>query len=107
MSYFSVDESGLSLHYQNLNPAQVEELIQRLQGNLWAMKTKKEDPILVMKKSARLNRAKRELTFRLSWDAEDIIINLDDEFPMSPPNILLSETQNEQYISLLKSMLDI
>lgn len=105
---FSINNNGtISLHYDNLNPAQVQDLINRLQGNLWAMKQKNEDPILVMKKSAQLNRAKGELSFRLAWDAEEIIINLDDEFPLCPPNIYLTEAQTNQYHSILKSMLQI
>ena len=108
MKNFSFNGDGtISLHYDNLNPAEVGELINRLQGNLWMLRQQKEDPISIMKKSARLNRARGELSFRLSWEAEEMIINLDDEFPLSPPNIDLSESQNEQYISLLKSMLEI
>lgn len=108
MKNFSFNNDGtISVHYDSLNPSQVEELINRLQGNLWMMRQRKEDPIEVMKKSAKLNRARGELSFQLSWDAEEILINLDDEFPLCPPNIELSEEQNNQYISLLRSMIQI
>lgn len=108
MKNFSLNNNGtISVHYDNLNPAQVEELISTLQGNLWFMKSKKEDPIDVMKKSAKLSRARGELSFRLSWDAEEILINLDDEFPLSPPNIILSEDDLIRYNQTLKQMLSL
>jgi hypothetical protein len=106
MKNFSLNDNGtISLHYDNLNPAQVEELISTLQGNLWFMKSKKEDPIVVMKKSAKLSRARGELSFRLAWDAEEMLINLDDEFLPSPPNIDLSEDDLDRYHLTLKQML--
>ena len=106
MKNFSMNDDGtISVNYQNMNPGQVQELISMLQGNLWVMQQKKESPISVMQKSAKLSRASGKLSFRLSWSAEEITYNLYDEEELPEPNIILSDDDLPKYYSTLNSML--
>ncbi len=96
------EDGSISLHYDNLNPTEIESLISILQGNLWAMKQKAENPIEVLQKSVRLNRILGEISFRLSWSAPEI--TFDPELELPDPNISLSEEQTNQYYHILNKM---
>lgn len=101
---FSVNNNGtISVHWDNLNPAEVEELISMLQGNLWILKQREENPIEVLQKSVRLNRIRGEISFRLSWSAPEI--TFDPELELPDPNISLSEEQAIQYHQILNKMI--
>jgi len=101
---FSVNNNGtISVHWDNLNPAEVEELISMLQGNLWVLKQRDQNPIEVLQKSVRLNRIQGEISFRLSWSAPEI--TFDPELEIPEPNIVLSEEQSIQYHQILNKMI--
>jgi hypothetical protein len=102
---FSFNSDGtVSVHYENLNPAGVKELISLLQGTLWARKKESENPIQIMQKSAKLDRARGELSFLLDWNSERLFLDLDD--PVIPePNVRLSEVQHHDYTNLIQNML--
>jgi capsule polysaccharide export protein KpsC/LpsZ len=102
MKNVSINDNGdISIHYDNLNPSEVENLISTLQGHLWNMKQKKESPIDVMVKSVRRSR-NGDISFKLSWACEEIIFNQDDALPQ--PNILLTPEQEESYYNMLNKM---
>ena len=109
MANFAYNPNGtISLHYDNLTPSDVRELITLLEGNLFIMENRKENPISVLKSSAKLNRVQSEISFKLSWAGPLITIpfderNEDREIPK--PIQKLSDEDLVQYYNILGSML--
>lgn len=101
----NVKDMGISVHRDNMNPSEVMDLIKTLQGNLYVIMRQKSDPIDVLKKSIRLNRASGEVSFRLSWSSNELTANILDK-SIPEPNVTLSELQRKEYFDNLTLMMD-
>jgi hypothetical protein len=104
--FFRINPNNtVSLAYEDLNPSEVEDLIEKLKGQLWVMKQKPAHPASVIMKSIRLDRVASKITFKFSWDGESQEIDLDDpDGPCIPfPDVPMSE---EEWADARRFLLD-
>lgn len=98
---FKVNEDfTLSIHWDNINPDECDNLIGMINENLTAAKHFHRNPIEVMNSSARMSGDL--ITFRLAWDSPEISFSLDEDFP--EPNVPLNAEQLDVYLSTLQNM---
>lgn len=89
------DDKTISLAYENLNPTEVQDLIDRLKGNLWFIRQASPSIQEVLLKSMR--RVGSEISFQYSWEGPVHTIDLDDYDPENPdawivpPNFALEQ----------------
>lgn len=101
------EDGTVNIHYDNLNPADILELIERLKCSCDYIKNMQQTVIEIMEKSCKLNKAKNEISFHLSWDAEAIIFNLDnDDVQTIEFNVILSNDDDLAVRNLLTTMID-
>jgi len=102
--FFRVNPNGtISLAYNNLNPSEIQLLIDKLKGNLWVLKQRKSTPQEVLLKTMR--RSAGKITFQFAWDGEVHEVDLDDpDGPCLPfPDVPMSE---EDWASARQFILD-
>ena len=99
-------DGTINLHYDSLNPSQVQSLIGRLEANLRILKMRPTNPIEVLQQSVRLDRGKNRITFQLSWNTSTLTIDLNEDDVVIPaPNLELTNEQHEAYVSILTTMI--
>jgi hypothetical protein len=95
----------ISVHMDNMNPSEIQELMSRLDANLRILLSERKNPCDVLAESVRLYMGRKEMTFHLNWNAPMMTVNLEDGI-IPEPNVVMLPEERECYNSMIQSMIN-